>query len=375
MLWKVIPRIDRYLFQELLPPFLWGVGAFAAIGVSAAVLFDLLRQVSEARLPLEIALLLLILQLPYFVTLAIPMAVLLTCLLTFARMHTDGELMALQAAGLHLRRLVQSSLCFSFMALILMFALSEGLVPVSQVQAQQLLMKTLQQGNFELQDSPILYKDYDLHSNLDRLFYAQQAKDQTLYGLTVLDWTSPEEPKIITAQSATWHAADNRWTFKNGIIYTVNTKGISPYILEFSKQQVQFPYPSVSFAAPEINPNTLSLVQAQQYLAILRQQGLPSKVRTLEIQLHRKVALPCTVLVFGFVGSVLGMNRRRLEASSGFGLSLVFVLGQYVLIFIADIGGQLGRLSPWFAAWLPNLIMTAIGLGLLGRRTKRLQGK
>ncbi|NJM65141.1 MAG: YjgP/YjgQ family permease [Acaryochloris sp. RU_4_1] len=364
-----MPRIDRYVFQELLPPFLWGIGAFAAIGVSAAVLFDLLRQVSEARLPLAIALLLLALQLPYFISLAIPMAVLLTCLLTFARMHTDGELMALQAAGLHLRRLVQSSLCFAFMALILMFGLSEGLVPVSQAQAQQVLMKTLQQGNFELQDPPILYKDYGRHSDLDRLFYAQQSEDQTLYGLTVLDWTSPEEPKIITAKSATWHAAENRWTFKNGIIYPVNIKGTTPYILEFSEQQIQL----ASFAVPEINPNTLSLIQAQQYLAILRQQDMQSKARTLEIQIHRKVALPFTVLVFGFVGSVLGMSRRRLAASSGFGLSLVLVLGQYVLIFIADVGGQLGQLSPWFAAWLPNLIMVAIGLGSLVGRTEGLR--
>ena len=369
-LWRAIPLIDRYLLRELSLPFLWGVGAFSSIGVSAAVLFDLLRQVSEARLPIAIALSILGLQLPYFVSLSIPMAVLLTCLLTFARLHTEGELMALQAAGLKLGRLIRASLCFSLLALLLMFGLTEGLVPASQYQAQQLLMQTVQSGNFELQDRHIIYEDYGPNQELRRLFYAQEAKGQTLHGLTVIDRTAPEGQQVISADSATWNTAELIWTFKNGSIYAITNEGTDPYILEFAEQQLQLPQQPLALTDHESNPNAMTFASAQQTLIRLRQQGDLSRIRALEIQIHRKVALPFTVLVFGLVGSALGMSRRRLAVSNGFGLSLIFVLGQYMLIFMAAAWGRIGLLSPWLAAWLPNIVMGGLGLGLLLRMSR-----
>ena len=370
MLWRALPLLDRYLFRELLKPFLWGMGAFSAIGVSAAVLFDLLRQVSEARLPVAIALAILALQLPYFISLSIPMAVLLTCLLTFSRLHTDRELMAMESAGMSTGRLLQASFCFSSLAFILMLGLTTAIVPASHYQAQQLLQQTVQQGNFDLQQHPIVYEDYDSHQKLRRLFYAQSSEGQTLYGLTVIDWTAPEDQQVISSESATWNPAEHTWTFKQGRIYAIPNNGANPYILEFAEQQLQLPHQSVILA--EIDPNAMTFTIARQALEILRQQDAPAKLRALEIQIHRKVALPFTVLGFGLVGSVLGMSRRRLAVSNGFGLSLVLVLGQYLLIFIADAWGRLGWVSPWLGAWLPNLVISIFGVGLLVRRTSRV---
>lgn len=363
--------MDRYLFWQLLPPFGWGMGAFSAIGVSAAVLFDLLRQVSDARLPLAIALLILALQLPYFISLSIPMSVLLTCLLTFSRLQADGELMALQAAGLSAGRLVRTSVCFSLLASILMFVCAEGMVPASQYQAQQLLVQTVRAGNFELQNHHIVYEDYSSQQELRRLFYAQAAEGKTLWGLTVIDWTVPEGQQIMLADSATWNAANQIWTFKNGTIYSVSTHGANPYIVEFAEQQLQLPQPAVTATETEPNATTMTFAQAQQAFIQLRQQGNPLQRRALEIQIHRKVALPCTVLVFGLVGSSLGMSQRRLSASSGFGFSLIFVLVQYLLIFAADAWSRVGLLSPWWGAWLPNIIVGLLGVGLLVRLTER----
>ncbi|WP_299405800.1 LptF/LptG family permease [Acaryochloris sp. IP29b_bin.148] len=359
---QAIPLIDRYVLRELLPSFLGGIGIFSALGVSAAVLFDLLRQVSAAQLPMGVALTILALQLPYFVSLSIPMSVLLACLLTFSRLQTDGELMALQAAGLPLGRLMRASGSFALLAMLLMLILTESVVPASQTQVQQLLIQTAQQGNFELQEQHILYEEVGPNQALRRLFYAQAAQGQTLYGLTVIDWTSPQVQQVIVAESATWNAPEHLWTFKNGTIYAVAPDGQDPSLLAFAEQQLQLPQSPM--LAAELNPNTMTLTSAQQALAMLRQRGDLPQSRALEIQIHRKIALPFTVLVFGWVGSALGMRRRRLSVSNGFGLSLIFVLGQYLLIFMADAGGRLGWISPWWGAWLPNLVTGVGGLGL-----------
>ncbi len=374
--WQRLALVDRYLFRQLLPPFLWGMGAFSSIGVSAAVLFDLLRQVSEARLPLAIALSILALQLPYFVSLAIPMSVLLACLLTLSRLQSDGELMALQSAGLHLNRLIGSCLGFSLLACLLMLGLTEGIVPMSQTHSQHLLFQTLQAGQFSLQDRHIVYQDMGPNQELRRLFYAQTAQGQTLTGITVIDWTLPDSQQVLVAQSATWNAEQNLWTFKDGSIYAIGTDGAEKHIIEFSKQELQLSS-QLSFTDDDLNPNGVTLAQSKQLLAKLRQTGSPTQVRALAIQIHRKISLPFTVIVFGLIGSALGISQRRLAVSNGFGISLMLVLGQYVLIFIADAWGQLGIISPWLGAWLPNIVAGLMGVSVLWRpgNTLRWQRK
>ena len=53
--WQRLPLMDRWLFGELLGPLLFGVAAFTAVTLSVGVLFELVRKVAEAGLPLTIA--------------------------------------------------------------------------------------------------------------------------------------------------------------------------------------------------------------------------------------------------------------------------------------------------------------------------------
>jgi len=69
--------MDRYIFIELLLPFLFGMGLFTSLALSIGTLFDLVRRVTESGLPLIIAVKILFLKMPAFVVLAFPMSMLL----------------------------------------------------------------------------------------------------------------------------------------------------------------------------------------------------------------------------------------------------------------------------------------------------------
>ena len=64
--WQRVPLMDRWLLGELLGPLLFGVAAFTAVTLSVGVLFELVRKVAEAGLPLSIAIKVLLLRLPGF---------------------------------------------------------------------------------------------------------------------------------------------------------------------------------------------------------------------------------------------------------------------------------------------------------------------
>ena len=81
LLWQRIPLMDRWLCAELIAPLLFGVAAFTAVTLSVGVVFELVRKVAEAGLPLDVAMKVLLLKLPGFLVLSFPMATLMATLL------------------------------------------------------------------------------------------------------------------------------------------------------------------------------------------------------------------------------------------------------------------------------------------------------
>ncbi len=362
-----LTRLDSYIFQVLWPIFAFGVGIFSALGVAAGVLFDLLRQVSDIQLPFGTALQILGLQIPYFMSLSFPMAVLLASLLGMSRLTADGELIALRSVGISLYRLVGSVILFGLLVTGTMFVFDEVLVPTTQQQARALLETPLSQGFTSGQERNIFYQEYGPDREVKRFFYAQRADGQTLEGLTILDFTKPGAQQVISAESASWNAAGNTWLFRNGTIYAVTASGNQQQVLDFEEQQLSLPRDPLDLALSEREPEEMTIAQAWRYRAIIQQTGDLQRIQKVNIQLQRKFALPFTAVIFGFVGSSLGIRSRRLDSSSGFGLCLVVVLAQYFAIFVTNIWGKAGLISPWMAAWSPNFLGLAIGLGLLMR--------
>ena len=68
--WRRLPLMDRWLTGELLGPLIFGVAAFTAVTLSVGVLFELVRKVAEAGLPMAVAIQVLFLRLPGFLVLS-----------------------------------------------------------------------------------------------------------------------------------------------------------------------------------------------------------------------------------------------------------------------------------------------------------------
>src|SRR6476469_761874 len=96
--------MDRYIAAELIMPFLFGVCLFSSVVLSVGVLFDLMRKVTESGLLMTVALKVLLLKLPQLVLYAFPMSTLLAALMTYSRLSSDSELIALRSCGVSIYR-------------------------------------------------------------------------------------------------------------------------------------------------------------------------------------------------------------------------------------------------------------------------------
>ena len=88
------------------------------------------------------------------------------------------------------------------------------------------------------------------------------------------------------------------------------------------------------------------------------------------MEVHKKFALPSAGLVFGLVGLPLGIVTRRGGRAAGFAVSVAIVLVYYVLLATGEARAIEGDVSPALAMWLPDILLTILGVAALVRVRK-----
>jgi len=367
--------MDRYLASELLPTFLFGVGAFSSIGVTIDSVFDLVRKIVESGLPIGVALKVFLLKFPNFIVLAFPMATLLSTLMTYSRLSSESELIALRGCGVSVYRMVLTAVVMSFLVTGITFIFNEQIAPAANYQASVTLDRAFKSDKPKFKQENIFYPEYryieqkdgSKEKILSRLFYADKFDGKLMKGLTIIDRSQKGLNQIVVAESAQWNPSQNVWDFYNGTIYLVAPDRSYRNILRFEKQQLQLPRTALDMAQRSRDYGEMNIAQSLEQLELERLGGDEQKIRKLEVRIQQKISLPFVCVVFGLVGSAMGTIPQRTGRATSFGVSVIIIFTYYLFYFITGALAQAEILSPFLGAWLPNFVFLGIGIFLLRR--------
>ena len=375
--WTGFNIMDRYIAKELTLPFLFGVGAFSSIGISIGALFELIRRITESGLAITLAIQIFVLKLPEFIVLAFPMSTLLATMMTYSRLSSDSELIALRGCGVSIRRIIAPAVVLSLLVTGLTFVFNELITPAANYRAAITLERALDSERPPFQERNIFYQEFQParddsgEKELKRQFYARRFDGETMHGLTILDFSQEGLNQVVSAKSATWDFRSNTWNFYNGTIYVVSPDGSYRNIVTFETQQLQLPRTPFDLASRTKerygNEHCRSVSSAGTGAPERRRK---KKIRRWETRIQQKYALPFVCVVFGLVGASIGVLPQRTSRATSFGISIVIIFGYYLLAFITNAMGEVGILSPFMAAWLPTLVGLVAGLYLLFKASK-----
>lgn len=363
--------LDRYIIQELIPPFLFGVGLFTSVAVTVGTVFELVRKVAESGLPVGIAFQVFLLKMPDFIVLAFPMSMILTTLMVYGRLSSDSELIALRSCGISIYRLVIPAIIFSFFVTGLTFAFNELIVPAANYRASYTLENALKQDEIPIREHNIFYPEYqrvrlpdsDKKVNvLVRLFYAEEFENGEMQGVTILDRSQEGITQIISSESAVWNPTQTTWDFYEGTVYLVDPDGSYRNIARFNHKELHLSRAPLDLASEDREYGEMNIAQTQEYLQLMKMSGDQKKVIKTQVRIQQKYALPFVCVVFGLLGASLGSRPGRTNRATSFGVSVMIIFAYYLLSFITGAMGQKAILSPFMAAWLPTLL----GLGVAG---------
>jgi lipopolysaccharide export system permease protein len=353
--------------------FLFGVGMFSSLGVAAGVLFDLVNKVTEDGLSLFIALQVLFLKIPEFISYSLPISILLATLLTYGRLSSDSEIVALRSCGISVYRLAIPAIVLSFLISLITFGFNEVIVPKANYTATQLLKEAIAIETPLLNERDLFYPEYELTpeevkdqpNQLKRLFYAKKFDGVALGDLTILSLSNQQLHQIIIAKIAQWNEKEQVWNLENGKIINIDQNNGYDDINNFEKTQISLPKEPFDLASQSRDPYEMNIAQSLSYLKLLRFSQDQKKILMFQVRMQQKISFPFICFVFGTIGTGLGIKPQNTGKATSFGLSIAIIFCYYLSSFIIGGFGIAGVLSPILAAWIPNFLGIGIGVILL----------
>jgi lipopolysaccharide export system permease protein len=157
--------------------------------------------------------------------------------------------------------------------------------------------------------------------------------------------------------------AEEGWQFQKGAIYTVTNRGQALDTTLFEDTNVRFGMD----LSEEMNKN---LANENNFIQLCRK--IPSAKKEdrpwLSISLFDKIALPLTTIVFVLIGVPLAITPPRVRYNRGFLFSILIIFAYYLVRALSISFGEAGSLAPALAAFMPDIILTIIGVGLYYRK-------
>ena len=372
--WRRIPLMDRWLVKELLGPLLFGIAAFTAVSLSVGVVFELVRRVAESGLPLLAAMQVLLLRLPGFLVLAFPMATLMATLLAYSSLSGNSELTALRSVGVSTTRMVVPALVLSVVMTLLTFLFNDLIVPQSNLAATNTLEVALGKALTTETGNNVLYSRFGRIKQLEgesikqltHLFYSRKYLQGQMVDVTVIDFSRAGQRQMLTAEKGRWNDAQGMWEFSNGHIVNLDDASGTTTSAHFDRYLYPLSRNPVEVAKIPTDPGAMSVGQARRAERLYEEAGNAKEARRMRVRIQEKFAFPAICLVFGLIGSSLGVRPyNRTSRSQGFGISVLLIFGYYLMSFIFSSLGISGTLMPLLAAWSPVMVGLAAGLYLL----------
>jgi len=182
-----------------------------------------------------------------FVPLALPLAVLLSSLMTFGNMGEHYELVAIKASGISLRKAMKPLIYLSFVISIIAFLFSNYVMPVANLKFGSLLYDVRQQKLAFNINEGIYY--YGLEGFVIRV--GKKAKDnKTIYDVKIYNHSKNQGNLMVTtAKSGTMQLSANQKT----LIFTLYDGYRFSEITNVARYRVNRPFESVKFDKQILN--------------------------------------------------------------------------------------------------------------------------
>lgn len=362
--------LDKYILKQLIEVFIVGVIIFTSIIFASDAFTSLIKQIQNLGLPLNMALMIIILNLPAVIVMTIPMSVLFSTVMTVNKLCLQSEITVMKACGIGIKRIAKPIFCFALVMAFLTFFINEAIVPATTSQSKTLALYSLVQRNIPEGKKNFTIKEIKDGNFLKRLFYVEKCEDKRFTNVSILDLSDTDKIQILQAKTGT--SVIQGWQFENASVYTIskrgktlNTSWIEKTILDFGSD-IQKQLDKKNDGSDYNFIELLSVINSDK-------DDISDKIKTrYKVTLWDKFALPITTFIFVLLGIPLAITPPRVRHNRGFIFTIGIIFFYYVIRAVSISFGYNSVLPAFLAANLPNFILGIVGYFLYKNKSEKI---
>lgn len=368
---------DRYIIGQVLRPL--AIALLVALGVFViSRLINLMDLILGTEGPLKVMIQIIGYLVPHYLSLALPMSLLLGVMIGVSKMSRDGEIDALQAAGIGLGRQVRGALAVGVVVAIATALIHGYFQPYARYAYQAVLNgvtnaavhASVRAGVFaQIDDVTFLVQGIGADGvSVTRVFVYQPSEDGEAAVVAAreggLTRPHPLAPPVLRlfdgvrlsgAGDTTATPADNQ---------------AASSVLRFRELRMVLGQEHAMMFRPR-GKDEREMTMAELWQ---RRNDPPTGVKTADLvaELHGRIVRVLSVPLLPLLAVCLGLGRKRSDRFAGIAIGLIALIVYEQLLDFGENATESARVSAAVGLWLPFAGFAALTLGLFTHTATRL---
>ncbi len=361
-----MPVLIRYYLMAIWPSFFVAIGCVLFILNLLFFLNEFLNYLFLYQAGIINSFRLLLYFQPSLLVLAVPIGFLISLLVVYGRLSADREVVAVESCGFSPMILIWPTIIVSLLMSLFLVFFMDKILPWGNISFLKLEYRIATERTAIVVREKTFIKDFDGY-----ILYVSEKDDKKDILKDVTVWFLNEQKmpcRLIHAKQGI--IQQNKDNFH---VMLILSHGIMQQLGGPQKEtknefyQMQFKNCDLDLSANKLKNGPGEFRDARNIsikelaFRIKEEKKANADARYDEVEYYKKFSIPFSALAFAFIGVPLGLVFRTGSIAGPF-LAIILVAIYDGFIIFGQDGGPRGIISPLFAAWLPDFVLTIMGL-------------
>ncbi|NJS14476.1 MAG: LPS export ABC transporter permease LptF [Sphingopyxis sp.] len=358
---NVIPAIDRYIARLIFLPMV-GTLLLSAMLLVLEKMLRLFDFVASEGGPVSVVWRMLANLIPEYLSLGIPIGLMLGILLAFRRLATSSELDVLRGVGMSFGRLMRVPYAFAFALAFVNLAIVGFVQPYARYAYEGL--------RFELRSGALgasikVGEFTNLGQRMTLRIEESSNEGRNLSGIFIRGQNADGQRVSATAAQGQFLATDDPDTIilrlTRGTLVHEAPGFAAPRVLSFDRHDLPIPLPKIEAFRTRGSADRERTIPELLRIGNDGAETLSTRLES-RANFHFRLVEVVAMLLIPLMAVALAIPPKRSTSSLGVFLSIVILVTQHKINEYAEALGARGVVDPFFALWVPFLFFATLAI-------------
>ncbi|HNV23810.1 MAG TPA: LptF/LptG family permease, partial [Candidatus Omnitrophota bacterium] len=344
--------IRSYILKECVIPFFMALMVLTSVFLLGN-LIQLANLVINKGVGLSTVGNIFILLIPVLLEYTLPIACLISVILTFSRMSSNNEILALRTSGIHLSKLLLPLIIVGILLSLSLFILNDRIIPYAHHRQRSLLKNLGVENPTALLEPGVFINAFQGH-----ILFIHKIEENNLYNVTIYQPQKDGPTRTIIAKKGEFTRVPDKDQIKIKLIDGTSDEPNVENPKNFYKLNFKsyFMTLDLSQAKKKIEKKPKSMTMSELKEEIEKLERLFVDPARLQTEYYRKIAFSFSPLIFIALGFPLAVITNKREKSANVVLAIICAACYYLLFLGCEALSVQSIFPPIFIMWVPNIV-------------------